>query len=129
MILKITYKFVSVYFLFTQYIKKKNEIYHHLVNHEFSVMQIRNNLNTSFNILCLITLDHMINEIVKTQCYQVDTETHNLTVLQKFNNHKASAHKLKFKYKHVLSNEVIVFVRIKQDKITLLKVITEFLSI
>ena len=78
MISETTYEFVLMYFLFTQYIKKKNETYHHLVNYEFFVMQIRNDLNISFNISHHITLDYVINEIVKTQCYQVDTETHNL---------------------------------------------------
>ena len=69
MISKTTYEFVSVYFSFIQYIEKKDEIYHHLVNHEFSAVQIRNDLNTFFNIFHHITLDHVINEIVKTQCY------------------------------------------------------------
>ena len=70
-----------MYFLFTQYIKKKDRIYHHLMNHEFFIMQIRNDLNTFFDILHHITLDHVINEIAETQCYQVNTETHNLMTL------------------------------------------------
>ena len=129
MISKTTYEFVSVYFLFTQYIKKKNRIYHHLMNHEFFTMQIRNDSNTSFNISHHITLDHVINEIAKTQCYQVDTETHNLTTLQKSSNHETFMHKLKFRYRHVFFNEVTVFTKTKQDKIALSKVVSEFSSI
>ena len=113
MILKITYEFVSMYFSFTQYIKKKDEIYHHLMNHEFSVMQIRNNSNTSFNILHHITFDHVINEIAETQCYQVDTKTHDFTALQKFSNHETFVHKLKFRHRHIFLNKVTVFIRTK----------------
>ena len=81
MISETTYEFILVYFSFTQYIEKKDEIYYHLVNHEFFMMQIRNDSNTFFNISHHITLDHVINEIMKTQCYQVDTETHNFVML------------------------------------------------
>ena len=129
MIPEATYEFVPVYFSSTQYIEEKGGTYHHLVDHGFSAVQIRNDSDTPFDIPRHTTLGHVVNEVAETQCYQVDTEAHDLAALQKSSDHGTSAHKLKFRHGHVLPNGVTVFARTEQDKIALSEVVSEFPSV